>query len=53
MFIIMLETRRGSEDGFIVRCFEAGGEYDIADSLARSFIQRGWAREHDKPFPKE
>ena len=45
MIILMLETRRGSEDGFIVRYFEAGRHYDIADSLARYFIQKCWATE--------
>lgn len=45
MKIIMFETRRGSEDGFIVRCFEKARCYEVADTLARSFIRRGWAME--------
>lgn len=43
MKIRMLETRRGSEDGLCVRCFEAGGTYDVADSLARAFLAAGCA----------
>lgn len=51
-FIIkMLETRRGSEDGFAVRRFDAGQVLevgkDIRDTLARSFIVNGWAREQE------
>jgi hypothetical protein len=41
--IKMLETRRGSEDGFAVRRFEKGEAYDVADTLARSFLNAGWA----------
>ena len=43
LFIIMHQTRRGSEDGFAVRCFEKGRGYDVADTLARYFIRMGWA----------
>ena len=39
----MTETHRGSEDGFVVRCFYKGSHYDIADTLARAFINAGWA----------
>ena len=46
MRILMLETRRGSEDGFIVRRFDAGQTYELAQMLARRFIRRGWAIEH-------
>lgn len=45
MNIRMLETRRGSEDGFCVRCFEAGKEYTLADGLARAFLASGSAKE--------
>jgi hypothetical protein len=45
MHILMLETRRGSEDGFVVRRFEKGRHYDVADLLARMFIRFGWACE--------
>lgn len=41
----MLETRRGSEDGFVVRCFEKEQLYDVSDTLARAFIRSGWAIE--------
>lgn len=46
MKITMLETRRSSEDGFNIRRFEAGQTYDnIGDTVARSFIAKGWAFE--------
>lgn len=41
----MLETRRGSPCGFQVKLFEEGKEYDVADTLARSFIAKGYATE--------
>ena len=47
MFIIMLQTRRGSEDGFAVRCFQKGCRYDVAESLARYFIHARIACECD------
>jgi hypothetical protein len=43
MRIKMLETRRGSEDGFTVRRFEEGEQYDVAEGLARQFLKDGWA----------
>ena len=43
MHIFMLETRRGSEDGFVVRRFHKHHRYDVADTLARAFIAAGWA----------
>lgn len=43
MLIKMNATRRGSEDGFAVKCFEKGVVYDIADSLAHYFIHHGLA----------
>ncbi|NBX02715.1 MAG: hypothetical protein EBR02_01345 [Alphaproteobacteria bacterium] len=45
MHIFMLTTHRGSEDGFSLRLFEREEHYDVADTLARSFIARGWAVE--------
>lgn len=41
----MLYTRRGSEDGFIVRQFHEGISYDMADGLACYFIRARWAVE--------
>jgi hypothetical protein len=41
MFIKMLETRRGCQDGWKVELFEEGNTYDVADSLAGQFF-------HDK-----
>jgi hypothetical protein len=43
MQILMLETRRGSEDGCVVRRFYRGGVYAVAQALARHFIRQGWA----------
>jgi hypothetical protein len=43
MRIIMLTTRRGSEDGFLMRRFLCGGHYDIALPLAVHFLHQGWA----------
>lgn len=43
MLIKMLETHRGSEDGFEVKRYYAGREYEMGDSLARSFIRNKWA----------
>ena len=42
---MMLQSRRGSEDGFSVKMYEEGKEYDVADTLARRFIAQGWATE--------
>ncbi|MDE2103492.1 MAG: hypothetical protein KGL39_40000 [Patescibacteria group bacterium] len=43
MKILMKETRRGSEDGKIVRRFYENKIYDISDTLAQSFIRNKWA----------
>lgn len=45
MRIVMLETRSGCEDGFIVRYFRKHRTYELADTLARTFINAGWAVE--------
>ena len=44
MNVVMLQTRYGSEDGFVVRRFLQHQEYEIADSLALEFIRSGAAR---------
>ena len=43
MKIQMLKTVRGSEDGFVVKRYHKGNEYDVRDTLARSFIRKGEA----------
>lgn len=53
MQVTMKETRRGSEDGFVVRCYEQGQTYNIADGLAREFLGKGWAEEANKPDVKK
>lgn len=43
MKITMLETRRGTEDGYVVRRFDKGEQYEISGFLANQFIRNGWA----------
>lgn len=43
MKILMIQTRYGSEDGFVVRRFIENQEYEMADSLAAYFIRIGVA----------
>ena len=54
MRVLMLCTRRGSEDGSAVRLFHAGTCHDMADGLARYFLRRRWAvpcRDHGEAPP--
>ena len=43
MHIRMLETRRGSEDGHVVRLYERDGVYEVTEALAFEFIAKGYA----------
>lgn len=48
MRIRMKQTRRGSEDGFSLRTYEVGREYELANTergrdLGEVFIREGWA----------
>lgn len=47
MKIQMIETRRGSSDGFEVKQYHKGAIYTIGetigDTLAKHFINAGWA----------
>lgn len=48
MRIRMKETRRGTEDGYTVREYAIGREYELAptergEELGRVFVQEGWA----------
>lgn len=43
MRIRMLETRRDTEDGFILRQLERQQEYELGDYLARRLIAAGRA----------
>lgn len=45
MHILMLETRRGSEDGKVVRMFRKDNIYYVMPNLAVYFIRAGWAVE--------
>lgn len=44
MKIKMTETRRGCENGFTVRQYHKDCIYDLANTLAASFINKGWAK---------
>lgn len=44
MQILMLQTRYGSEDGFVVRQFSQNNQYEVADSLGTYFIRIGAAQ---------
>ena len=39
----MLETRKGTEDGFTIRQFQRDEIYEIRENLARSFFAAGFA----------
>lgn len=52
MKIIMLQTRYGSEDGFVVRRFLKNNQYEIADSLGAYFIWLGVAYSLPSPPPE-
>lgn len=41
MFITMVATRDGSEDGFSAKTYISGNEYDVGEALAFSFIAGG------------
>lgn len=41
--IVMLRTKRGTEDGFSTGIFEAGACYDVRDNLAAYFLSSGYA----------
>lgn len=43
MFVKMLQSRIGTEDGFRMRMFEAEEVYDIPLSLASRFIREKFA----------
>jgi hypothetical protein len=50
MRLRMLSTTNGAEDGYTVREYREGVEYDIggsarADDLARVFLREGWAED--------
>ena len=39
MKITMLENAKGSENGTVVKAFEKGNTYDVADVLGEMFIE--------------
>jgi hypothetical protein len=53
MKIKMVETHRGSEDGFNSKRFEKNREYEVADALARQFVRNGWAVPQSAPATLE
>ena len=40
----MLQTRKGTEDGFCVQQFEKGEVYNMQDNLARTFFNLEYAK---------
>ncbi len=44
MRVRMLETKRGASNGFTVRRYDQGEEYELSDSLALNFISQGVAK---------
>ena len=45
MKIRMIQTRLGTEDGFIVREYKCGTEYEIVEHLAKYFLNAGFAKQ--------
>ena len=43
MKIKMLQTRKGTEDGYTVAQFYEGKEYDVREVLAYRFAAKGYA----------
>jgi hypothetical protein len=43
MKVRMTETRRASDDGFTVKRFHAGEEYNVSHSLYIVFLNNAWA----------
>lgn len=43
MEIKMLQTRKDTEDGFIIKQFNEGETYDVRENLGRTFVAQGWA----------
>lgn len=48
--IVMLQTRRGTEDGFSTQQFEKEQTYDVRDNLACHFLAEGWAELADETY---
>jgi len=44
MLIKMLKNSLGAEDGYTVKEYLEGNEYNISDNLAKSFIAKGKAK---------
>lgn len=44
MKVRMLETRRGSDNGYKIVLYMKGETYEVGDSLGRAFIASGFAR---------
>lgn len=49
MRVRMLQTRRGTEDGFTIRQYMQDVEYDMGDGLAYAFIAAGFAMKCSGP----
>lgn len=51
--IRMLQTRRGTHDGYIFFCYEAGKVYNLKRGIAEAFIQNGAAELYKEPQSKK
>lgn len=45
MIVYMLETRRGSPDGFTVKRYHEGSYYEVPHTLGVIFLNNDWAIE--------
>lgn len=52
MRLRMLQTRRGSPDGRVVRQYHAGEVYDLPPILVREFLDKGYAEVEGWEIPK-
>lgn len=52
MRLRMLQTRRGSPDGRVVRQYHEGEVYELEGGLAREFLDKGYAEVEGWELPK-
>lgn len=50
MLIKMTQTRYGTEDGYMIRTYEAGHVYFVSEALACWFFREGWAELMEKYY---
>ena len=47
VMIRMLQSRKGTEDGFIIKQYEENYCYEVRENTARGFFAAGWAEKLD------